>query len=122
MSTDFRACLPRRQGMSRAPFPALITSALDARPEDGRLAIERCLLSVLALRREDATICPSDVARAIDPAGWRALMAPIRTVARRLASAGIVAITQHGEALAPDAEWRGPIRLRRGTGWHERST
>lgn len=108
--------------MSRAPFPALITSALDARPEDGRQAIEQCLLSLLALRLEDATICPSEVAREIDPAGWRALMPPIRTVARRLASAGIIAITQYGVELAPDGEWRGPIRLRRGGAWHLRDS
>jgi hypothetical protein len=35
-----------------------------------------------------------------------------RDVARELARAGDVEITQQGSVLDPDATWRGPIRIR----------
>jgi hypothetical protein len=78
--------------------------------------IERTLLALLAERRADSSICPSDVARRLLPApAWRALMPVVREVAARLAAAGVVAITQRGEAQPHDAgAWRGPIRIVRG--------
>ena len=85
--------------------------------DESQLAIERLIVSLLALRNETASICPSEIARVIDPDAWRALMAPIRTVAMRLAVAGIVEISQHGVAVVPNGHWRGPIRLRRGKSW-----
>jgi hypothetical protein len=36
-----------------------------------------------------------------------------RDIARDLARAGEVEITQKGEVLDPDATWRGPIRIRK---------
>ena len=35
-----------------------------------------------------------------------------RAVARSLAKAGEVDIMQRGEVIDPDAQWRGPIRIR----------
>lgn len=35
-----------------------------------------------------------------------------RNIARELARQGDVEITQRGEVLAPNATWRGPIRIR----------
>jgi hypothetical protein len=35
----------------------------------------------------------------------------VRDIARDLARAGEVVVTQRGEALDPDAPWRGPIRI-----------
>lgn len=66
----------------------------------------------LAAERAPRTICPSDAARAVDPDGWRDLMDTTRDLARELASSGDVVITQKGEVLDPDADWRGPIRIR----------
>ncbi|MFD7631511.1 DUF3253 domain-containing protein [Streptomyces sp. NPDC059851] len=83
------------------------------RPTDRRL--ERAILELLERRDPTATICPSDVARAVyggDDEGWRALMEPVRRAARRLVAAGEVEITQAGRPVEP-AEARGPIRIRR---------
>ena len=78
--------------------------------------IARQILALLAARAPDASICPSDVARSLRPAGcaWRALMPPVRDAARQIARDGRVEITQRGAALDADARFRGPIRLRRG--------
>uniref|UniRef100_A0A7S1KXL9 DUF3253 domain-containing protein n=1 Tax=Neobodo designis TaxID=312471 RepID=A0A7S1KXL9_NEODS len=76
--------------------------------------IERMLFQLLAARRTPgATMCPSEVARALapDPA-WRALMEPVRRVARRLAISRHLVITQRGTAVDPHSEFHGPIRLR----------
>jgi hypothetical protein len=35
-----------------------------------------------------------------------------RTVARDLARTGAVEITQRGDPVDPNAEWRGPVRIR----------
>jgi Protein of unknown function (DUF3253) len=71
--------------------------------------------AILDLARERGpakTICPSDAARAVGGDGWRDLMDQARDIARDLARAGDVEIMQHGEVLDPDANWRGPIRIR----------
>lgn len=71
--------------------------------------------AILTLARErgpEKTICPSDAARAVGGDHWRDLMDQARDVARELAKAGDVEITQKGEVLDPDATWRGPIRIR----------
>ena len=74
--------------------------------------LERAILDLLE-RRAPATICPSDVARAVGPAdGWRALMGPVRAAAQRLVDAGALEVTQGGEVVDL-ATARGPIRLRR---------
>ncbi|MEU6346053.1 DUF3253 domain-containing protein [Streptomyces sp. NPDC046977] len=77
--------------------------------------LERAILELLERRAPTATICPSDVARAVyegDDDGWRGLMEPVRSAARRLVTAGEVEITQGGRPVDP-AEARGPIRIRR---------
>ena len=75
---------------------------------------DRLRTAILALTAERApkSICPSDAARAVDAENWRALMDDARGAARELARAGDVVITQKGAALDPDAQWRGPVRIR----------
>ncbi|BBY95501.1 hypothetical protein MGALJ_51700 [Mycobacterium gallinarum] len=71
--------------------------------------------AILTLARERApakTICPSDAARAVGGDDWRDLMEGARDIARDLARAGDVEIMQRGEVIDPDAQWRGPIRIR----------
>lgn len=71
--------------------------------------------AILTLARERApakTICPSDAARAVGGDDWRDLMEDARDIARDLARAGDVEIMQRGEVIDPDAQWRGPIRIR----------
>jgi hypothetical protein len=76
---------------------------------------ERLRSAILDLARKrgpQSSICPSDAARAVSRDGWRDLLDQTRDVARELARAGEVEITQRGAVLDPDAHWRGPIRIR----------
>ena len=78
-------------------------------------AITATMLELIDARAEHATICPSDVARALRPddeSAWRALMAPIRQVAAGLAAAGRVRVTRKGEPVDATAPG-GPIRIGR---------
>jgi nucleoid-associated protein YgaU len=74
------------------------------------------VLDLLAARARDATICPSEAARAVAAAegsdDWRVLMEPARAAARRLVAAGDVEITQRGAVVDPSTA-KGPIRVRR---------
>ncbi|MDF3308060.1 DUF3253 domain-containing protein [Rhodococcus sp. T2V] len=76
---------------------------------DGEL--EDRIRALLDARADSASICPSDVARAVAPDDWRPLMESVREAARRLAAAGEVEITQKGAVVDPDSA-RGPIRIR----------
>jgi hypothetical protein len=76
---------------------------------------EKLRATILDLTRQrgpSRSICPSDAARAVGGEQWRDLMDPARDVARELARAGDVEITQRGNTLDPDATWHGPIRIR----------
>jgi uncharacterized protein DUF3253 len=76
---------------------------------------EKLRATILDLARQrgpSSSICPSDAARAVGGEHWRELMDQARDVARDLARAGEVEITQKGSVLDPDAAWRGPIRIR----------
>ena len=78
--------------------------------------IARTILTLLGERRAGATICPSEVARALTPTGWRSLMPRIRLVGRSLALSGEIEIRQKGQTIDPGQEPRGPIRLALRTG------
>jgi hypothetical protein len=85
-------------------------------------ALEAAILSLLAERGPDKTICPSEAAKAVgaDSArdnekptrrDWEGLMEPARAAARRLAATGKIVITQH-KAIVDPSTAKGPIRLR----------
>jgi hypothetical protein len=80
--------------------------------EDVGARLERSIGELLDQRRPDASICPSEAARAVDPEGWRELMPAARAAAGRLAVAGEVEVTQGG-AVVEVATARGPVRVRR---------
>lgn len=80
------------------------------RPIDAEL--ESALRRLLAARPAGGSVCPSEVARAVDAEEWRNLMEPARAAARRLVAAGEVEITQSGRVVDPSTA-RGPIRIRR---------
>jgi hypothetical protein len=65
--------------------------------------------------RWPATVPRGRCARRTSPAlgagAWRALMDVVRDEARDAALAGEVTVTQRGDVLDPEAEWRGPIRI-----------
>lgn len=84
-----------------------------SRAGEGERRIETAILEALAGRAAGATICPSEVARALFPEdeAWRARMEDLRRAARRLVSAGRLEITQGGRVVDP-SHAKGPIRLR----------
>ena len=71
------------------------------------------ILDLLANRRAGATVCPSDVARAVagSDGAWRKLMEPVRQAGRALAADGRLVVTQRGEQVDP-ATARATIRYR----------
>ena len=69
--------------------------------------------AILALARERGpgrTACPSEVARRLDPEGWRELTPAVREAAGTLAASGRIEVSQKGQAVDA-ASARGPIRL-----------
>lgn len=81
------------------------------RPKSVDDELERSILGLLAERKHDATICPSEAARAVGGDDWRDLMEPSRQAARRLVAQGRIEITQQGRVVDPSTA-KGPIRLR----------
>lgn len=76
-----------------------------------REALRAEILRLTAARGPAKSICPSEVARALDPAGWRRHMAAVRAVAAELSAAGAVEILRKGRPIPPEA-MHGVIRLR----------
>jgi len=67
-------------------------------------------IRALARKREQSSICPSDVARTVGGESWRSLMTDVRRVAAELADRDEIVVTQKGEAVSiRDA--RGPVRI-----------
>ncbi|UOY00754.1 DUF3253 domain-containing protein [Blastococcus sp. PRF04-17] len=76
------------------------------------LRLERVLEELLDRRRPEASVCPSEAARAVDPVAWRELMPAARAAAGRLADDGRAEVTQGGEVVDVVTA-RGPVRVRR---------
>ena len=76
------------------------------------LDIEKTILTLCLERGAGKTICPSEVARALqsDDAAWRALMPKVREVAHEMAKTGDIAIYHKGKQR-PDHDVTGVIRL-----------
>jgi hypothetical protein len=70
----------------------------------------------LSRRTAESSICPSEVARALqsDEAAWRALMPQVREVAAVMRDAGRLRITRGGVEAPSDTLHSGAIRLVRG--------
>ncbi|WP_370869229.1 DUF3253 domain-containing protein [Variovorax ginsengisoli] len=88
-------------------------AAGDPSPEEDE-AIAGAILALLAARAPSASICPSDVARAMvaDEKAWRAKMPDVRRVAAQLATQGRVKVTR-GKVEVDALSRGGPIRIRR---------
>ncbi len=65
-----------------------------------------------ALTRDNASIDPAAIARALDPDQWKRWMQPVRDVARRMAQRGEIETVRHGRPTT-EWPWRGVVRLRR---------
>lgn len=77
---------------------------------DERIA---AVIRALTRKREQSSICPSDVARAVGGESWRSLMTDVRRVAAELADRDEIVVTQKGEPVSI-REARGPVRIVRG--------
>jgi hypothetical protein len=84
-------------------------------PEDDRTRLTAAIRTLLRHRGPDRTICPSDAARAVGGDRWRHLVPVARDIARDLAAAGELEVTQRGQVLPPGGTWKGPVRLRSAT-------
>jgi hypothetical protein len=87
--------------------------------DDETIAAE--IVRLLARRAATSSICPSEVARAVEleDGAWRALMPQVREVAARLRDAGRLRITRGGRDIDPAALHTGAIRLVRGPRFDE---
>ena len=81
------------------------------RPGETDTQLEQMIVRLLDQRSAGASICPSEVARAVKADDWEGLMEPTRCAARRLVVSGVVEITQGGKVVEPSTA-RGPIRIR----------
>lgn len=80
--------------------------------DDTDRELESTIARLLSTRAADASICPTDVARAVGGETWRELMEPVRRAARRMVAAGQLQVTQGSSVVDPSTA-KGPIRLRR---------
>jgi Protein of unknown function (DUF3253) len=94
-----------------SPLPAAQGKDVDAGID--MQSLEAAIFALLAKRSSNATICPSDAARAVYPAAadWRAAMPAVRTVAAQLVARGALVVTQGGKVVDIHTA-QGPIRLR----------
>jgi hypothetical protein len=69
------------------------------------------ILELVRRRGAQKSVCPSEVARALDEKGWRSLMKDVRREAAELARKGRIEVLQKGEVV-DIASARGAIRLR----------
>lgn len=76
-----------------------------------RRRIRTAILDLAQRRGMRKSLCPSEVARALDPADWRTLMPAVRQAATELADEGRIAVEQKGQTVNPHLA-TGPIRLR----------
>lgn len=71
------------------------------------------VVTMLSKRGPSASICPSEVARALSANEWRPLMNAVRAAGARLAQRGIVMVTQADREIDLSRA-SGPVRFRRG--------
>jgi hypothetical protein len=57
------------------------------------------------------SVSPEEVARAVDPEGWRRLLGQVRAIARGLARHGKLVILRHNKPTDP-GDFKGVYRLR----------
>ena len=82
-------------------------------PDPRELFVETEIRAQLdRLQRDNASVDPAAIARALDPEKWKKWMASVRDVARRMAARGKIEVTRHGKPVT-EWPWRGVVRLRR---------
>ena len=73
--------------------------------------IEEALFALLAAVPPGKSVSPEEVARGVDPEGWRRRLGQVRAVAVGLARQGRLVILRHNKPADPDS-FKGVYRLR----------
>jgi hypothetical protein len=73
--------------------------------------IEAAIFDLLGRIAPGKSVSPEDVARTVDPEGWRRQLSRVRGTAVGLARAGRLVITRHGKPADPD-DFKGVWRMR----------
>jgi hypothetical protein len=82
----------------------------ECRKNKSRFDFKEAILSKLAERQSNATICPSEVLPETHKQD-KLMMEHVRRSARLLAAEGLIEVTQSGRTVDP-MNFKGPIRLR----------
>lgn len=73
--------------------------------------IETAIFELLAAVPAGKSVSPEEVAKAVDPEGWRRTLGQVRSTAVGLAREGRLVITRHNKPADPDT-FKGVYRLR----------
>jgi hypothetical protein len=73
--------------------------------------VEAAIFELLGQIAPGKSVSPEDVARAVDPEGWRRQLSRVRGCAVGLARQGRLTITRHNKPADPD-DFRGVWRMR----------
>lgn len=73
--------------------------------------VETAIFDLLAKVAPGKSVSPEEVARAVDPEGWRRLLGHVRATAVGLARQNRLVITRHGKPADPE-QFKGVYRLR----------
>lgn len=73
--------------------------------------VESAIFELLGKLPAGKSVSPEDVARAVDPSGWRRELGKVRPVAVGLARAGRLVILRHNKPADP-GEFKGVWRMR----------
>jgi hypothetical protein len=74
-------------------------------------AIKAAIFDLLTQVPAGKSVSPEDVAKAVDPAGWRRELGKVRPVAVGLAREGRLVITRHNKPADPN-DFKGVWRIR----------
>jgi hypothetical protein len=74
--------------------------------------VETAIFDLLAAKAAPGkSISPEEVARVVDPEGWRRLLGHVRAVSRGLARQGKLVVLRHNKPADPE-DFKGVYRLR----------
>ena len=73
--------------------------------------VEAAIFELLGKAAPGKSVSPEEVAKAVDPAGWRRELGKVRAVAVGLARAGRLVILRHNKPADPDT-FKGVWRMR----------
>jgi hypothetical protein len=100
----------RKRRLVLRPSPAY-TGAAEQGARIMAASVETTIFDLLAGLAPGKSVSPEEVARAVDPDGWRRQLGHVRNTAVGLARQGKLVITRHGKPTDPN-KFKGVYRLR----------